>query len=83
MAATVVGAIDKDAAHAHIIAHLAEGDLLGPHAAIKATAQVARKLSIHGGRDGGDLLQIVGVEECRAKPPEFKRNDRGIWAVML
>jgi hypothetical protein len=28
MAATIVGEIDKDAAHAHIVAHLASGTLL-------------------------------------------------------
>jgi hypothetical protein len=31
MAATILGAIDKDAVHAHIATHLAEGDLLGSH----------------------------------------------------
>jgi hypothetical protein len=29
VAATVVGAVDQDATHAHIVAHLAEGDFLG------------------------------------------------------
>jgi hypothetical protein len=34
MAAVVVGAIDQDASHARL-AHLVEGDLLRPHAAIE------------------------------------------------
>lgn len=45
MTAAVVRAIDQDAAHAHL-AHLAEGDLLRPHAAIKTAAGQAGKLSI-------------------------------------
>jgi hypothetical protein len=36
VAAVVVRAIDQDAAHAHL-AHVAEGDLLRPHADIDLT----------------------------------------------
>jgi hypothetical protein len=38
-------AIDQDAAHAHV-AHVAKGDLLGPHAAIKAASVPVGKISI-------------------------------------
>jgi hypothetical protein len=34
MAAMIVGAVDQDGAHAHLVAHFAEGDFLGsrcPH----------------------------------------------------
>jgi hypothetical protein len=41
----VVGAIDQDAAHAHL-AHIAESDLGWPHAAIKAAPGQVGKLSI-------------------------------------
>jgi hypothetical protein len=36
--AMIVGAIDQDATHAHLIAHFAERDLLRSHADIKAAA---------------------------------------------
>jgi hypothetical protein len=37
MAATIVGAIDQDDAHAHL-AYVTEGDPLGAHAAIKGAS---------------------------------------------
>jgi hypothetical protein len=63
-AAEVVRAIDQDTAHAHV-AHMAEDDLLGPHAAIKAALAAPRKLSIPEARKGCELLPIVGVESRR------------------
>jgi hypothetical protein len=43
MAAMIVGAADQDALHAHL-AHIAEGDLLRPHAGIKAASALSRAL---------------------------------------
>jgi hypothetical protein len=39
VAAMIVGAVDQDTAH---VAHLAEGDFLGPQSAIKAASNVPR-----------------------------------------
>jgi hypothetical protein len=65
----IVGAVDQDGAHAHL-AHVAEGDLLRPHAAIKAAASVAGKLSILAGQDAGEPLPVAGVgNEARRFTP--------------
>jgi hypothetical protein len=54
MAATIVGAIDLDAAHAHL-AHVAEGDLLGSRCehfanstSLALSSFIARRLALAG-----------------------------------
>lgn len=61
MATVVVGAIDQDAVHAHL-AHVLEGDLLGPHAAYPSAALSPLQIVNLGGAIGAGLLGVVGAE---------------------
>jgi hypothetical protein len=61
MAVPVVRAIDEDTAHAHL-AHLSEGDLLTPHAAIEAVRRRGSNYQSLGLGKARKLPRVVGVE---------------------
>jgi hypothetical protein len=73
MATTIVRAIDQDALHAHL-AHVAEGDLFRPHAAIKAARNSASNYRFLAARNARELRPVVGVDRSQGRPLPVQYN---------